>query len=929
MNKGIVCRGIKRQFGEEKPLRGIDFELPSKGLFGICGASGSGKSTLLNILSFLDAGFSGDALVLGKNPKLMDENERCLFRLRHIGYVFQTFNLLELETVEFNLSLPMEAMHRVKKRTRLNKIKDALALVGLPGYEKRRINTLSGGEKQRIALARGLMNDPDLLLLDEPTAALDHENAERIFDILRCASLRSLVIVVSHDGKLVSRYCDEVFGLEDGRIVSFEKKKEIPEEGKPDPKRIPGVERGRPHLPFPMLIQHAFHVLKEKKWRSFFSEASIATGLIGVGLSLFLSFSISSQIKGAFAEIVPENQIVMTTKKDLPEAVSNVYSATLAEAESLKQSFPDELLGFGVSYVMNFEEWFSDDNSLFALYGSNQISMPSFSIRSFNDYQWLEMMNGSSFYPSAPAKMDFDQIVLGLPYPDMFQLCLQLHIERSFESLGGFLSDTPLPLVLRVSKLEWGFQDEEAFQLVAVTPSSKPVVYHLDHCWARKLFVERMRFVPWREGETPSPQAIYEAPYVQPKGDPISFLKAVRRLESFEGFLFQKAGPSFLGSLLEKGEPISFTRLYVFTCDSLGPKWGDIERIYESDERIVGRDLISPGGIFASSNSLVSGFMNHLVFSPSEEDIHSAIDAYSRLPLSQKDYPLVLPESCKDAGVLQVNSPLRLSFGGASAAKGSLPQSYEEMAISSALFRTWGEPDEIYVTAEIGSNEIGEYFDREFTVAKIKISGVVENEKEIIYLPDDWSLDFLFLSLDADPISLCPTGAVFQIASDSELKSVLSKLQANFPEYDFGSPLLTVSEAVEGSLGYLQEILLFFSSFALLMSFLLSAISLGIVISENSKEGKLLFAMGANRRDIHLALLSHGLLFVSGAFLSSCVSLLVLQVAVSFYLSLSFKTPFRFSFSLIPFGGALACSLLFVLTFSLLIFLRLRRKTLW
>lgn len=926
MNEGIVCRSLTRNFREEHALRGVDFVLPRKGLFGISGSSGSGKSTLLNVFSLLDVDYGGDLMIFGKNPKMMNEKERCHFRLGHIGYVFQTFNLLELETVEFNLALPLRAAYETKKILTRNKIKDLLTSAGLDGYEKRLVNTLSGGEKQRVALARALINDPDLLLLDEPTGALDKENAELVFEILSRVSKRVLVVVVSHDRKLLDAYCEGVFGLEDGRVVSFEKRRDGEPSRCSGTRRIPGRFKEAPRMPFLMLLRHAFHVLKEKKWRSFFSEASISIGLIGVGLTLFLSFSISSQIQGAFSEIIPQNQIVMTPKKDVDEAVSNLYSASLEETKTLADSFGEELLGFGSSYVMNFEEWFSDDNSLIASFGSAQIDMPSFSIRSFNDYQWLELAKESIFYPSKPKQMDFDQIALGLPYPDMFQLCLQLHIERSFESLGGFLSDTPLPLVLRASRIDWGFQDEEAFQLIAVTHSAKPTVYHLDRLWARKLFIEKMRFIPWREGDTPSPQTIYEVPFVQPRGDPISFLKEVRKAEAFKDFLFQKAGSFFLSSLLEKGDRNPFTRLYVFSCDLLGPSWTDIFGISESDSKIVGRDLLSRGGLFASSESLVSGYLNHLVFSPYEEDIHSTVDAYSRLLLSQKDYPLELPESCRDAGILQVNSPLKMSYGRVETSFGSPPESYEELAVSSSLYSLWGEPEELFVTAEVGGGEKGEYFEREFTVSKVKISGVVKEEKEMLYLPDDWSIDFLFLALDADPVSLCPTGAIFQIDVDADLEGVLFDLQTSFPDYRFGSPLLTVSEAVGESLGYIQEILFFFALFSLAMSFLLSAISLSLALSENAKEGILLFAMGASRNDILLAFLCHGLLFVGAALLSACLSLLFLQIGVSFYLSLVFKTPFRLSFSWLPIGGAFGCALIFVLAFSLLIYLRLRRK---
>lgn len=928
MNKSVVCENVKRSFGEEKPLRGVSFHLPKKGFFGILGSSGSGKSTLLNILGMLDVGYEGDVLILGKNPKRMSEAERCAFRLKEIGYVFQSFNLLELETVEFNLSLPLQSCYRVKKRRRLAKLRDALSLVGLDGYQKRIVNSLSGGEKQRVAIARAVINNPSLLLLDEPSAALDQENSARLFSILKKLSSRCLVLVVSHDVDLLSAYSDAILELDQGQIAAFSSK-----EGENSkeclPIRIPGKERAWPRLPFFSLLFHAWHILKRKKWRSLFTEGAIAAGLLGIGMSLYLSFSISDQIESSFASIVPENRIVMKEKAESVSPYSNVYSCSPESAEALVESFPDELLDYGSSFLMNFEEWFSDDNLVYALRGAEQISLLGFSARSFNDYQWLDLVDDGSFYPKRPSSMEFDEIVLGLPYPDMFQLCFRLQIERSFESLGDYLSDVPLPIVLRVSRLDYGFQDEQIFNLVSVYPSQKRTIAHLDHRWARSLFVDRMRFKPWNGADTPSPQAIYEVPYVEPRGDPSFFLSKARAKEKYKGIVFQKASSLFLGSLLEKGEATALRRLYLFSCDLLGPSWREIEEVSSFSPFLLGRDVLTPGGYFADTQSLIAGFLKHLVFTPSEEEAKTVVDSYSRLPLDQKDVPIELPGSCKDAGALQTSLPLRTIYGERDFNVGKAPLNYEEIGVSSALYRLWGQPDEIYVAAELEGEEAGDFYNRSFSLSKVKVTGVKESESEAIYLCSDWSADFLFLSAGADPFSLLPNGAIFQVDDAADLPTLLDELREAFPRFRFGSPSLEVSSAIESSLGYIKKVLVFFAAFAFLLSFLLSAIVLGIALKENGKEARLLYAMGADRKQLSKAFLCHILLSLGAALVSSCVSLLALEAAVGLYLAHSFGTPIRFRFSLLPLGGCLGCAGVFLLCFYVLISFRLRRSEIW
>lgn len=223
--------GVRRAYVEggkaHRVLDGVDLELSAGEWVALVGASGSGKTTLLSIMGGIDAGFEGTAEVFGQSLSQADDDRRSELRNQLIGFVFQSFHLLEhlsvLENVEVPLWLRKEDVEDPEARALA-----ALERVGLGGRAEARVPSLSGGERQRVAVARALVTQPRLLLADEPTGNLDAATGQgvlELFDALRHTEAgepgRGL-IVVTHDPEVAAR-ADRVLRLVDGRLVEEQK----------------------------------------------------------------------------------------------------------------------------------------------------------------------------------------------------------------------------------------------------------------------------------------------------------------------------------------------------------------------------------------------------------------------------------------------------------------------------------------------------------------------------------------------------------------------------------------------------------------------------------------------------------------------------------------------------------------------------------
>lgn len=204
----------------QKALSNFSVIFPSSGLICIYGKSGSGKSTILNLIGLIDTPSSGEIFLDNHSITKWNEKKKNLFRNRDIGIIFQHYYLLEEENVLLNIMLPMLILG-----SKLSSAKeDAITLlkgINFPEYlYEKKCADLSGGEKQRVAILRSLINNPKILLADEPTGALDEKNSHLVMDIIKKASRNRLVILISHNEELVSKYADRIITIQDGKLQS-------------------------------------------------------------------------------------------------------------------------------------------------------------------------------------------------------------------------------------------------------------------------------------------------------------------------------------------------------------------------------------------------------------------------------------------------------------------------------------------------------------------------------------------------------------------------------------------------------------------------------------------------------------------------------------------------------------------------------------
>ena len=203
-----------------RALRGLDMEIDKGEVVAIMGPSGSGKSTLMHMLGALDVPTNGTAMIDGSDLKELKESQLVTFRGQKVGFVFQTFNLVQTLSALQNVEMPM-IFQGIGKSERIRKAKDLLTRVGLAERMKHKPNELSGGERQRVAVARALANDPEIILADEPTGNLDTESGQSILDLLKELSVNDgkTVIIVTHDPEAAA-IADRIVRLRDGCVAT-------------------------------------------------------------------------------------------------------------------------------------------------------------------------------------------------------------------------------------------------------------------------------------------------------------------------------------------------------------------------------------------------------------------------------------------------------------------------------------------------------------------------------------------------------------------------------------------------------------------------------------------------------------------------------------------------------------------------------------
>ena len=218
----IKIKGLNKFYNKNKQneihvLNGIDLELPDKGMVAIFGKSGCGKTTLLNVIGGLDKAQSGSIEIKGENIFKNTDSVRN----KYIGYIFQNYNLNASESCFDNVANALRLCGIKDEKTINERVTAALKNVGMDKFKKRTPDTLSGGQMQRIAIARAIVKNPMIVLADEPTGNLDAENTILIMDLLKEISKDHLVLIVTHEKDLVDYYCDRVIEIVDGKIISI------------------------------------------------------------------------------------------------------------------------------------------------------------------------------------------------------------------------------------------------------------------------------------------------------------------------------------------------------------------------------------------------------------------------------------------------------------------------------------------------------------------------------------------------------------------------------------------------------------------------------------------------------------------------------------------------------------------------------------
>ncbi len=301
----------------QKALDGASLTFRSNEFVAVLGSSGSGKTTLLNIVGGLDRYDSGDLIINGVSTKNYNDRDWDTYRNHSIGFVFQSYNLIPHQTVLQNVELAL-TISGISQAERRKRAVEALEKVGLGKQIHKKPNQMSGGQMQRVAIARSLVNNPDILLADEPTGALDTQTGIQVMELLQEVAKDRLIIMVTHNPELAQQYATRIVHLQDGKITLDTNpvtSEEIADSMAEYPKNQHAKSRKKSSMSFRTSLGLSFHNLMTKKRRTLTTSIAGSIGIIGIALILAISDGVNNYIASIESDTLAEYPLRITSSE--------------------------------------------------------------------------------------------------------------------------------------------------------------------------------------------------------------------------------------------------------------------------------------------------------------------------------------------------------------------------------------------------------------------------------------------------------------------------------------------------------------------------------------------------------------------------------------------------------------------------------------
>ncbi len=385
-------------------LKDVTVSFPRKGMIAILGPSGCGKTTLLNLMAGLDQKFSGNLFIDGVSGQDFKQKDWDVYRNSKIGFIFQNYNLVNYRNVIHNVELPLQ-LSGVKRKERRVLALNALKKVGLEGFEKKKISQMSGGQLQRVSIARAIVNNPSFVLADEPTGALDSESSKLVLDVLKDISRDRLVIFVTHNEELARDYSDRIVRMKDGQIVSDDlgpSSSPLAIDNGDLSSRQNELKRG--FLSSWSVLVSCFENLGHKKVRTALTALSCSFGILGVALVLAINNGFSGYVESverSVANSVPISLSPVTTRTHYESAetyteypdgkIVNVYDSRKSFSETIYNNFSNEYFSY-LDAIMEDPACSAYGSAMSVMYYRKSLSYhflkedPSGTIREINQY---------------------------------------------------------------------------------------------------------------------------------------------------------------------------------------------------------------------------------------------------------------------------------------------------------------------------------------------------------------------------------------------------------------------------------------------------------------------------------------------------------------------------------------------------------------